>query len=72
MTPAEAAKIIGCSPTHVRFLCRTGAITAKREESTSPVQGLPIHEYDVPKAEALRYRRKKFTRGKPRGSKNVS
>lgn len=72
MTPAEAAEIIGCSPAHVRFLCRKGLIKAKREESRSPVQGLPVHEYSVTKAEAERYRAKKFARSRPRGSRKAS
>ena len=65
MTPIEAAKIIGCSPSHCRELLRTGKI---------PCKIIVVGDkrfYDVTKADAMRFKRAPKTdqRGFPRGAK---
>lgn len=76
MTPAEAAKIIGCTSAHVRLLIRTGKVRHRRLDSTSP-KGLPTHSYSITKREAERIRdeRNSYTgpgrpRLNPKGSNN--
>ncbi len=64
MTPKEAAKIIGCSDSHVRHLVLLGKIKASRRQThTNRYRCL----LDIPKEEAERYKNIKHVQGWPRG-----
>lgn len=60
MTPAEAAKRIGCNVSHVRRLIRTGKLKARR--INTPMG----HCYQLAAEEVKRYAKTK-TSGWPRG-----
>ncbi len=62
MTPREAAKLIGCSARQVRALCHTGKIKATKVKTPGGQ-----FCYDIPIAEARRYRDKPQKWGWPRG-----
>lgn len=62
MTPKEAAAIIGCSARQVRVLCRTGKIKATKTKMPGGQ-----YCYDIPVAEARRYRDTPQKQGWPRG-----
>lgn len=64
MTPKEAAKIIGCSASYVRYLVFTGKIRAKRRLTHTNRYG---HLLDISETEAERYKKIKHVRGWPRG-----
>ena len=66
MTTSQAAKIIGCSPQHVRTLIRQGKLRADRRASTHNQHG---YCYTIRLRDAERYRDKPQTRGYPRGRK---
>lgn len=67
MTPTQAAAIIGCTPSHVRALCRNGRISAKMEREEHPNgDGTPRYFYWITKTEVERFRDTpgRTTRGK--------
>ena len=61
MIPAQASRIIGCSPTQVRVLIRKKKIKAVHREMPGG------YYYDVSLSEARRYRDTEQTGGWPRG-----
>lgn len=63
MTTTEAAKIIGCSPQHVRYLVSRGWIKATRRRAPGGYYN------DITKEEAEKYRDTVQVRGFPRGQK---
>ena len=71
MNTREAARIIGCSPSHVRYLCRTRKLKAKKFPIKDG-EGVTVgYTYSIDKDQAKQYKRVKETvgwpRGKPRG-----
>jgi hypothetical protein len=67
VTPAQAAKILGCSTGHVRLLCNRGIIKAKKvKPKHQKVKGSFF--YDIAQEEVERYKQKEHDgRGWPRG-----
>ena len=61
MTPNQAAKVIGCSGSQVRYLIRQGKVKATTWESPGGFY------YDVSQKEAEHYRDTEQSRGWPRG-----
>jgi hypothetical protein len=71
MTVRETAKLIGCTPRHVRVLIGTNKLKAKVVGATPTYFG----RYDVPLEEARRFlsipQSKGWPRGKPRHKETV-
>ena len=65
MTPKQAAAVIGCSPSQVRALIRTGKIKATKH--LTPGSTTPGYYYTVTRREAERYRDTPQKQGWPRG-----
>lgn len=63
MTPREAAKIIGCSPGHVRVLICDGRLKARQINT----EWFPFYRYEITRHECERYRDEPQTQGWPRG-----
>jgi len=61
MTPKQAAKQIGCSPSHVRHLVRSKKLKATMKKIPGGFM------YNIPLCEVLRYANKKQRGGWPRG-----
>ncbi len=61
MTVRQAAKVIGCSPSHVGHLIRAGKIEAEQYEMPGGFY------YDISQKEVERYRDKEQHGGWPRG-----
>ena len=70
MTVRETAKLIGCTPRHVRVLIKNSKLKAKIVGSTPDYFG----HYDIPLQEARRFasipQSKGWPRGKPRHAKS--
>lgn len=62
MTTTEAALVIGCTAAHVRRLCKSGTIRAKRKKS-----GPAGMYYDLNIRDVEQYRDTTQTVGFPRG-----
>lgn len=67
MTAVEAAVIIGCSPSTVRLLIRSGVIKCK----TIPIPGGKYYDISHREAERVRDLPKDEKRGFPRGKKRT-
>ncbi len=61
MKPTDAAKIIGCSVSQVRTLCRNGNLPSTRKKI------LGGYIYDIPREAVLAYAKKPQKQGWPRG-----
>lgn len=66
MTPTQAAKVIGCSPTYLRDLIRAGKVAARKvQDKYSPSA---FHYQITPKEVArIKAQPRRSTRGKRRG-----
>lgn len=64
MTPTEAAAIIGCHPSHVRWLCRQGKLRCEMVYLGNRLVG-----YNISLSEARRYRDNPDRVGYPIGKK---
>jgi hypothetical protein len=65
LTPSKAAAIMGVTPSHVRYLCRTGKIRCRTVDTDNNQSGI---EYRILKSVAERFRDTESTerRGRPR------
>ena len=69
MTASQAAKMIDCTPSHVRFLIRQGKLKAtKKTEEHCNRDGSPRYYWWILKADVVRVRDnpERSTRGKKR------
>jgi hypothetical protein len=67
MTPNEASVVIGCSPMHIRYLCRNGTLKATKRPLRHDPNGF---EYSIAPKEVQRYRDNRPKRGpKPKSRK---
>ena len=67
MTPRQAAEILGCDPSHVRWLIREGRLEADRRELETGQYIYSIREDEVER-EKERYRSQERGLGRPRGT----
>lgn len=65
ITANQAAKVIGCTAHHVRFLVRTDKLRAEKRQRPGPM-GRVVYRYWVNEEDARKYRDKMFVRGRPR------
>lgn len=65
MTTRQAAALIGCSPSHVRWLVATGRVRATR--LSDPTQNQHGYRLSIERRSAERYRDTEQSRGWPRG-----
>ena len=66
MTTKQAAVVIGCNPSQVRYLIRSGTIKAKKKLITGGG-----YSYTITQREAERFRDTEQTGGWPRGQNRV-
>ena len=66
MNVKEAAKVIGCAPTHVRYLIGRGLLIAK----LVPNNAVSLR-YEIDETEVMRYKNAPQLQGYPRGKKRA-
>ena len=51
MTPVQAARVIGCTPHHVRWMITSGRISAKKMVTQVNLVGYESWQYDIEPSE---------------------